>query len=111
MLPAGTSQFLHDGQVFPPAGLEPSCGTASSPAPYLGAETVFVPNPNALDQNGYIQLDAFQQATVVGYLVGGIAALAPYPGDETCASTSYYQVTLIPNQSTPSVRLQEGSDG
>lgn len=111
MLPAGTAQFLHDGQAFPPAGLEPVCGTANSPAPYLGAETVFVPSPNALDPDGYIQLDAFQQATVLGYLVGGIAALAPYPGDQTCASASYYEVTLIPNQATPSVRLQAGAGG
>jgi hypothetical protein len=106
MLRAGTSQFLHKGQAFPPAGLEPVCGTASSPAPYLGAETVFVPSPAVLDPNGYIQLDAIQASTVVGYLVGGIAALAPYPGDQTCASTSYYAVTLIPNEPTASVRLQ-----
>jgi hypothetical protein len=111
MLPSGTTQFLHEGQAFPPVGQEPLCGSANSPASYLGAETVFVPNPSALDSNGYIQLDAFQQPTVVGYLVGGIAALAPYPGDQTCASASYYQVTLIPNQATPSIRLQASSDG
>jgi len=111
MLPAGSSQFLHEGQTFPPAGLEPACGSASSPAPYLGAETVFVPSASALDGNGYIQLDALQQPTVLGYLVGGIAALAPYPGDQTCASASYYQVTLVPNQPTPSIRLEAASGG
>jgi hypothetical protein len=108
MLPTGTSQFLHEGQAFPPAGLEPVCGTESSPAPYLGAETVFVPNPAVLDQDGYIQLDTIQGSTVVGYLVGGIAALAPYPGEQTCASTSYYSVTLVPNVATASVRLKAG---
>lgn len=64
-----------------------------------------MPSPNALDPNGYIQLDAIEQPIVVGYLVGGIAALAPYPGERTCASSSYYEVTLVPNQATPSVRL------
>jgi hypothetical protein len=111
MLPAGTAQFIHEGQAFPPPGQEPVCGTASSPAPYLGAETVFVPSPNALDENGYIQLDALQQPTVVGHLVGGIAALAPYPGDQTCASASYYEVTLVPNRPTRSVRLRAGTGG
>jgi len=111
MLPTSTAQFLHDGQAFPPAGLEPACGSEGRAAPYLGAETVFVPNANALDQNGYIQLDAIQRPTVVGYLVGGIAAIAPYPGDQTCASTSYYEVTLIPNQATTSVRLQAPGAG
>lgn len=111
MLRTGTRQFLHDGQVFPPAGLEPVCGSAGSPAPYLGAETVFVPSPGALAPDGYIQLDTLQQPTVVGYLVGGIAALAPYPGDQTCASASYYEVTLVPNEPTVSVQLQGATSG
>jgi len=101
-----SGQYLHNTESFPPKGMEPRCGTAQSIAPYLGAETVFVPTPeiknsqqNTLKTN-MIFLDTLDQPTVVGYLVGGIASLAPYSSGNTCASKRYYEVTLMPGIST-----------
>ena len=42
---------------------------------------------------------------VIGYVVGGIAATAPYPGPATCASDMIYAVTLDPTAATRTVRL------
>ncbi len=43
---------------------------------------------------------------LVGYLAGGIAARAPYPGPNgTCASATYYEVTLNPKQATSTTLL------
>lgn len=104
---SGSGQFVHLDAAFPPVGQEPECGSPAVKAPYLGAETVFVPRGDVLDQNGDIQLDSFSGPTPLGVLVGGIAATAPYPNDGTCASSGYYQVTLVPGTATPSARLLE----
>lgn len=75
-------------------------------APYLGAETRFVAAPGVPQYpNGVLRLDALRGSTVVGYLVGGILATAPYPGDGTCASPRFYAVTLTPGRPTPTTRL------
>jgi hypothetical protein len=100
---SGSGQYLHNSETFPPATAQPSCGGTA--APYLGAETVFVAAKGVLDSNEVIQLESVSQSTVVGYLVGGIAATAPYPGDKTCASPTYYEVTLVPHKATDTTLL------
>ena len=100
----GSAQYLHDGQLFPPRGTEPTCGGQT--APYLGAETLFVFADGVADEHGVIQLDTIEDRTVVGYLVGGIAAVAPYPNEMTCASPTYYRVTIEHGQ-TRTTRLSQ----
>ena len=91
------SQYLHVGESFPPASSIPSCSGTS--APYGGAQAAFViatGMPQATD--GVVQLTGITSPTVIGYVVGGIAATAPYPSSHgtSCASGNLYQVTLNP---------------
>jgi hypothetical protein len=105
---AGT-QFLHVGQTLPPSGAPVSCPGSSLAAAYLGAETKFVPVSSAPQvTDGVLQLNAISAKSVIGFLVGGIAATAPYSGPDkiTCASPMFYQVTLDPSQPSQTVRLQ-----
>lgn len=98
-------QYLHTGQAFPPASAAQTCSNA--PAPYGGTETKFVIAsgvPTATD--GVLQLNAINGTSVVGYMVGGIASTAMYPNGATCASGTFYQVTLNPTQPTSTVQLQ-----
>lgn len=117
---AGSSQFLHQGAAFPSASAAPTCagtngGTVTSQ--YLGAETQFVPADGLQFSNEVILLDGLKGKTVVGYLIGGIAAWCPpvngqaapncYASGQgaTCASNQIYQVTLDPGTATPTVLL------
>jgi len=102
---ADSAQFVHDADVFPPRGTPLTCGTGALPAPYLGAETVFVPRADAVGDLGVIELDQVTAPIIVGYLVGGIASTAPYPNGDTCASSTYFQVTLVPGQPTATTRV------
>ncbi|MCY7297250.1 hypothetical protein [Alteromonas sp. a30] len=107
---AGSGQYLHKDQVFPPADAGLTCNGKA--ANYLGAETVFVhanefasADNSLVFNNEAILLDEITKPTVVGYLIGGIASTAAYPSGKTCASPTYYKVTLTPNQTTNSVKL------
>lgn len=119
---SGSAQYLHQGAAFPPASAAPSCpGTSGNvTAQYLGAETKFVPADGLPSSNEVILLDNLKGKTVVGYLVGGIAAWCPPIGGDpgqavpncyasgqgaTCASNQIYQVTLDPGTATPTVQL------
>jgi hypothetical protein len=117
---AGSSQFLHQGAAFPPASAAPACPGASGgtvTSQYLGAETQFVPAEGLQFSNGVILLDGLKSKTVVGYLVGGIAAWCPTVNGQavpncyasgqgtSCASNQIYQVTLDPATATPTVSL------
>jgi hypothetical protein len=100
------SQYLHVGESFPPASAIPSC--SGTPAPYGGAQAAFVIAtrvPQATD--GVVQLNGITKPTVIGYVVGGIAATAPYPSSQgtSCASGTLYQVTLNPTRPTNTVLL------
>jgi hypothetical protein len=116
----GSSQFLHQGAAFPPAGAAPACpGTSGGTvtAQYLGAETKFVPATGLPSTNEVILLDNLNGKSVLGYLIGGIAAWCPpvngqavpncYASGQgtTCASNQIYQVTLDPATATPTVLL------
>jgi hypothetical protein len=114
---AGSAQFLHQGLTFPPAGRAPSCPDGSGgtvAAAYLGAETKFVPAAGVPASGGVLLLDRISERTVIGYLVGGIAAACP--GDPpncyastkgtTCASSLVYRVTLDPKTPSRTVRLE-----
>ena len=117
---AGSAQYLHQGAAFPPAGAEPTCpgtsgGTVTSQ--YLGAETKFVPAAGLASTNDVLLLDNLTTPTVLGYLIGGIAAWCPPVNGKavpncyasglgtTCASSQIYQVTLDPGTATPTVKL------
>ena len=116
---AGSAQYLHQGASFPPASAAPSCpGTSGSvTSQYLGAETKLVPVDGLPSTNDVILLDSLKSKTVVGYLIGGIAAWCPpvngqavpncYASGQgtTCASNQIYQVTLDPGTATPTVQL------
>lgn len=117
---AGSAQFLHQGAAFPPAAAAPTCPNTSGgtvTAQYLGAETKFVPAAGLPSTNEVILLDNLSAKTVLGYLIGGIAAWCPpvnghavpncYASGQgaTCASSQIYQVTLDPGTATPTVRL------
>lgn len=126
---AGSSQFLHQGAAFPPAtpaSAAPSCpGTSSGTvtAQYLGAETKFVPVDGLPSTNDVILLDGLKSKTVVGYLVGGIAAWCPpvngqippncYASSQgtSCASNQIYQLTLDPGTATSTVLLAPPAPG
>ncbi|HQR34258.1 MAG TPA: hypothetical protein PLK30_16080 [Blastocatellia bacterium] len=103
------NQYLHVGQTMPPSAGTPSCSssTGTVPAPYGGAETKFVIAPGLPQATpGVLQLSSITSTSVVGYMVGGIAATAPYPNGSTCACSTFYQVTLNPAQPTNAVQLQ-----
>jgi hypothetical protein len=104
------SQYLHVGQTFAPSGGIPQCsnGTTTVPAPLGGAETKFVIATGVQQITaGVITLNSISSTSVVGYLVGGIAATAPYSANgPTCASNMFYTVTLNPTQPTNTVKLQ-----
>lgn len=112
----GGEQYLHNDQVFPPADAGLTCNGIA--AQYLGAETVFVhasppsdPSKNWLmlanfeESNDAIVLEKLTGPTVIGYLVGGIASTAPYPAGKTCASPTYYEVTVTPGSATNTTKL------
>lgn len=104
------NQYLHVGQTMPPATAVPMCAasTGSVAGTYGGTETEFVIASNIpLATPGVLQLSGITSTSVIGYLVGGIAATAPYPGSATCASNMFYKVTLNPTQSTNTVELQK----
>lgn len=102
---AGT-QYLHTGQSFPPAANAPPLACSGTPAPYAGTETRFVPAPGVPQAvAGVIRLSQISSPSVVGYMVGGIAATGRYAAP-TCASNVFYQVTLNPSQPTATVQLQ-----
>lgn len=118
---AGSAQYLHQGAAFPPAGAEPTCpgtsgGTVTSQ--YLGSETKLVTAAGLAKTNDVILLDGLTKPTVLGYLIGGIAAWCPpvdgqavpncYASGQgtTCASSQIYQVTLDPTKATPTVQLR-----
>jgi hypothetical protein len=100
---ASSGQFLHVAEQFPPSGSEPRCGTQT--AGYLGADGAFVPEPSAPSKDGVIQLDAIRSRQTLGYVIGGIASTAPYPGSATCASNLLYAVTASPDTATDAVEL------
>jgi hypothetical protein len=98
-------QYLHTGQTFPPTSAIPSCSNV--PAPYGGTESKFVIASGMTEATpGVLQLSAINNTSVIGYMVGGIASTAPYPGNGTCASVMFYKVTLNPTQPTNTVQLQ-----
>jgi len=105
-----TAQYLHEGQSFPPADARPQCASgdgAMVDATLLGAETTFflAPGVPAYD-NGVLRLEQISGPTVIGYLVGGIAATQPYSADgPTCASNMIYTVTLSPKVATKTIEL------
>lgn len=96
-------QYLHTGQTFPPAS-----SSGSVPASFGGTESKFVID-SAMTQitEGVLQLSAITTTSVAGYLVGGIAATAPYGfNGPTCASSMLYKVTINPALPTNTVQLQ-----
>lgn len=100
------NQYLHVGETFPPYSSIPTC--SGTTAPYGGAEAAFViadGTPTAT--GGVLQLNAIPSTSVIGYLVGGIAASVPYPSTQgtSCASNTIYTVTLNPAQPTNTVLL------
>ena len=104
------TQYLHSGQTMPPSSAIPNCstGTGTAPAPLGGAESKFVIASNMPQVTpGVLQLNSLTSVTVVGYLVGGIAATTPYSANgPTCASNMFYQVTINPTQPTNTIQLQ-----
>ncbi len=99
------AQFLHLGQTFAPSGMIPTCG--GKPAPYDGTDAAFVIAGGVPQTTeGVIALNGVTKAGVIGYIVGGIASTAPYPGstNASCASPLIFQVTLDPK--TPSNTMQ-----
>lgn len=122
---SGSAQYLHQGAAFPPASAAPSCPGSSGnvTAQYLGAETKLVPVDGLPSTNDVILLDGLKGRTVVGYLIGGIAAWCPLVNGQavpncyasgqgtTCASNQIYQVTLDPGKATPTVQLSAPAQG
>ena len=112
-MPAGNdtgTQYLHAGQTMAPGSAIPTCsnGTSTVPAPLGGTESKFV-IASGLQQvtPGVLNLSAITSTSVAGYLVGGIAATAPYSSNgPTCASNMFYQVTINPTQPTNTIQLQ-----
>ncbi len=107
-----TGQYLHEGESFPPADARPQCSVGGESetlvdAGLLGAETEFFPvSGGPADAQGVLQLDQITTPTVVGYLVGGIAATTPYSiAGPTCASNMMYTVTLDPTLPTKTIEL------
>ena len=99
----GSAQYLHDGELFPPAPL--ACGEHT--AAYLGAETIFAPVAGVATENEVILLDEVTEPTVIGYLFGGIASTGPYPVDGvTCAAAALYEVRLDPGEATETTKLE-----
>ncbi|HEY3499187.1 MAG TPA: hypothetical protein VGK73_31065 [Polyangiaceae bacterium] len=105
-----TVQYLHDDQTFPPAGAAPTCagtGGAQAPAMSLGAEADFILDPRVATLNGdVVDLAALTAPMPLGWIVGGIAATAPYGAQgPTCASTGIYRVSIDPKRANPVTRL------
>ncbi|HEX5883804.1 MAG TPA: hypothetical protein VFY67_04605 [Pyrinomonadaceae bacterium] len=104
------TQYLHTGQTMAPSSAIPNCssGTSTAPAPLGGTESKFVIASNVQQVTpGVLTLNSLTSATVVGYLVGGIAATTPYSANgPTCASNTFYQVTINGTQPTNTVPLQ-----
>lgn len=104
------TQYLHVGQTFAPSSGIPQCtsGTSTVAAPLGGAETKFV-IASGMQQvtPGVITLNSISSTSVVGYLLGGIAATTPYSANgTTCASNMFYTVTINPTQATNTVPVQ-----
>jgi len=100
------AQYLHLGESFPPSSMIPTC--SGKPALYGGTDGAFVIAggvPQATE--GVIALNGIGTPSTIGYVVGGIASTAPYPGNmnASCASNVIYQVTLNPRKSTGTVQL------
>ncbi len=90
---AGSGSFLHTAEQFPPKGAEPQCGGET--AAYLGTNGAFIPADGVPMRSEVILLDAVDESKPIGYVVGGIAAVSPYPDPaKTCASATLYSVTL-----------------
>lgn len=117
----GSEQLLHVGQSFPPAGGAPECAGSGGPvaARFLGAEGHFVTAAGVPDEDGVLDLDAIAAPTVVGYVVGGIAAWCPgdapscYASTQggSCASNLIYRVTLDPGTPAETVPLTAPAEG
>ena len=105
------TQYLHNGQTMPPSSSVPTCtsGTSTAPAPLGGTESKFVIATGVQQVTpGVLTLNSLTSATVVGYLVGGIAATTPYSANgTTCASNMFYQVTINGSQPTTTTPLQQ----
>lgn len=100
------NQYLHVGETFPPSSSIPTC--AGSPAAYGGAESTFVMATGVPEvTDGVVELNGVTSTSVIGYLVGGIAATAPYASTKgaSCASANFYTVTLNPTKPTTTVQL------
>jgi hypothetical protein len=97
------TQFLHVGETFAPASMAPAC--SGKAAPYDGTDAAFVMGSVPLATEGVIALNGITTASTIGYIVGGIASTAPYPGPASCASATIYQVTLNPTKPTATVQL------
>jgi hypothetical protein len=104
------TQYLHVGETFAPSSSIPQCsnGTSTVSAPLGGAETKFVIASGVQQVTpGVVTLNSITSTSVVGYLVGGIAATVPYSANgPTCASNMFYTVTLNPTQPTNTIKLQ-----
>jgi len=96
---ATTAQYLIPGLTFPPADDVFDC--QGNKVEFLGSETHFIPAEGAFPYfaNGVIDVDTWKSLaptpSVLGYLIGGIAATDPYSArGETCSSNRIYEVTL-----------------
>jgi len=108
----GGTQFLHEGERFPPVGAEPVCGSVTTQ--YLGTNGFFIAAAGIPHRHGVILLDELRKPQLVGYLVGGIAATGPYsprvassPSAFSCTSSLLYRVILDPQTATKSLLLRQ----
>ena len=102
----GNGDFIHLNEQFPPLGGQPTChGSVDALAEFGGTNAIFVMAAGLPVDNEVILLDKLAAPTVIGHVLGGIAATSPYPGKATCASDKLYAVTLTPNQSTTTAPL------
>ncbi len=91
------TQYLMSGQ-YPVI-----ISTGSNPGNQLlfGAGAYFIPAKIAQYPNGVINLDSLRQATVIGYIVGGIQSTVPNTSSnsDSAASPYVFAVTLVPTTS------------